>query len=75
MAAALGPHRGGRRARIEMAGPEARLRRPEAALAISIALHELATNAAKYGALSNESGRVRLALGGWDRAKADGCCV
>lgn len=36
--------------------------RPEAAQNIGIALHELSTNAAKYGALSNEDGRVTI---GW----------
>jgi two-component sensor histidine kinase len=30
------------------------------ALAIAMALQELATNAVKYGALSNDSGRVRI---------------
>jgi PAS domain S-box-containing protein len=33
---------------------------PRAALALALALHELGTNAAKYGALSNESGRVSI---------------
>ncbi len=43
--------------RIAIAGPDIRLR-PKAALAVSLALHELATNAAKYGALSARTGRV-----------------
>jgi len=34
---------------------------PRAAIAMALAFHELATNAAKYGALSNESGEVELA--------------
>lgn len=33
---------------------------PKIAMALSIALHELATNAVKYGALSNETGSVLL---------------
>jgi two-component sensor histidine kinase len=33
---------------------------PRAAIAMALAFHELATNAAKYGALSNESGEVQL---------------
>ena len=33
---------------------------PKAALALGIAFHELATNAAKYGALSTLPGRVRV---------------
>ena len=34
--------------------------RPKALLALSMAVHELATNAVKYGALSNESGHVEI---------------
>jgi PAS domain S-box-containing protein len=40
----------------------------DVAQSIAVALHELATNAAKYGALSEEKGRVRVE---WSRA-ADG---
>ncbi|WOH83280.1 PAS domain S-box protein [Bradyrhizobium sp. BEA-2-5] len=39
---------------------------PTAAQAIAVVLHELATNAAKYGALSNAKGRIRLA---WSRTE------
>ena len=39
---------------------------PTAAQAIAVSLHELATNAAKYGALSNAKGRIGLA---WSRTE------
>ena len=45
--------------RIELSGPKARLT-PKAALALSMAFHELGTNALKYGALSTLGGRVRI---------------
>lgn len=45
--------------RILLSGPPARLT-AEAAQGIGMALHELATNAVKYGALSNDSGRVQI---------------
>jgi PAS domain S-box-containing protein len=54
---ALAPFRVEDRFAIE--GPDVRLS-PKQALALSIALHELATNAAKYGALSKEQGRVAV---------------
>lgn len=45
--------------RIRMAGPAVPLS-PRLAVVLSMIVHEIATNAAKYGALSNETGRVTL---------------
>ena len=45
--------------RISMNGLGLRLK-PDAAQLIGMALHELSTNAAKYGALSNQFGRVSI---------------
>jgi two-component sensor histidine kinase len=45
--------------RIHVEGTDIRLG-PKAALALSLALHELCTNAAKYGALSVETGQVEI---------------
>jgi len=52
---------GENRQRVDLRGPDFELG-PEAALALTMILHELTTNAIKYGALSNESGRVTV---GW----------
>jgi len=59
----LAPYRrdGGGRVRIE---GESYLLEPSTAQAIAITVHELATNAAKYGALSVPGGRVHIA---WSR--------
>ena len=46
--------------RFEMSGPELDLG-PRATLSASLLLHELATNALKYGSLSVDSGRVAIA--------------
>lgn len=46
--------------RLDIAGPPTRLS-PKQALQLSLALHELGTNAIKYGALSNDIGRIRIA--------------
>jgi PAS domain S-box-containing protein len=46
-------------ARVRLRGPAVRLP-PKTAIAVALAFHELATNAAKYGALSVEAGRVDL---------------
>jgi PAS domain S-box-containing protein len=45
--------------RITLDGP-ATLLTPSATVTLTLALHELATNAAKYGALSNENGTVAI---------------
>src|SRR5258708_18924213 len=54
---ALRPWREEGRARFKVEGPAVHLD-PKRALALGMAFHELATNAAKYGALSNETGMV-----------------
>jgi two-component sensor histidine kinase len=48
--------------RIAMDGPNLMLP-PKTAVSVAMAIHELATNALKYGALGNESGQVRIK---WD---------
>jgi PAS domain S-box-containing protein len=55
----LKAHLGGLRERISFVGDDFRIR-PKSAVAVSIALHELGTNAVKYGALSSERGSVAV---------------
>jgi PAS domain S-box-containing protein len=59
---ALAPFRAEGDRRITVRGPEVVLT-PRLALAFSMAFHELATNALKYGALTGEVGRILL---DWD---------
>ncbi|MET0295362.1 MAG: HWE histidine kinase domain-containing protein [Phenylobacterium sp.] len=54
----VSPHEGDGM-RFECAGAPVRVS-PQMALALSMGLHELATNAVKYGALSNARGRVKI---------------
>ena len=46
----------------ELAGRDVALT-PTAGLSLAMAIHELASNAAKYGALTTESGRLTVAWG------------
>jgi two-component sensor histidine kinase len=58
-AQAFEPYKNYGEGRFHCHGPEVRLL-PRMALALSMALHELATNAVKYGALSNAAGKLSL---------------
>ncbi|WP_185985133.1 HWE histidine kinase domain-containing protein [Aureimonas mangrovi] len=67
VARSLDPFRG-EDGRVSERGPRVRLL-PKVATALSLALHELATNAVKYGALSNETGRIDVS---WRTFDVDG---
>ena len=56
---AIRPFQAPEHAAFDLAGPDMRVG-PYATMSIALALHELATNAVKYGALSLPSGRVRI---------------
>jgi len=56
---ALKPWREEGRVRFKVEGPAVHLD-PKRALALGMAFHELASNAAKYGALSNDTGMVQV---------------
>lgn len=53
--------------RVEMSGPEVRVSTRNA-VTVSLAIHELCTNALKYGSLSNELGSVNIM---WDFYSVD----
>ena len=57
-----GPYQRDDRNSVRITGPAIRLDAKQA-LSLGMAVHELMTNAAKYGALSNDTGRINIALG------------
>jgi two-component sensor histidine kinase len=59
VAQAMAPYWQGGESRLHISGRDVRLS-PETALAVAMALQELATNAVKYGALSNETGKIEI---------------
>ena len=61
VARAIAPHHDPQDNRFHAAGPEVLLP-PQAVVALTLVIHELSTNAAKYGALSNFEGHVDI---GW----------
>lgn len=70
--AELAPYAQDSQRHLQIGGPDVELA-PNDALSLGLAIHELATNAAKYGALSVESGRVSVtwAMAGENVARID----
>jgi two-component system, chemotaxis family, CheB/CheR fusion protein len=66
--AALGPYIDATKSNVQMTGPDVRLD-ANTASTLGMALHELATNAAKYGSLSVPSGTADIVWGQSDDAK------
>jgi two-component sensor histidine kinase len=63
----MAPYKVGDKPRWTIEGPDVLLL-PRAILALSLGLHELATNASKYGALATAEGHVKLQ---WDVRQVD----
>jgi two-component sensor histidine kinase len=55
----LAPYMEGNEAHVDVSGPDISLA-PNDALSLGLAIHELATNAAKYGALSTVDGHIHV---------------
>ncbi|HEX2257017.1 MAG TPA: HWE histidine kinase domain-containing protein [Afifellaceae bacterium] len=68
---ALAPHVAADSGRISIAGPDV-IVPPKPALALSLVMHELATNALKYGALSSAAGRVAVS---WQPCEPESICL
>jgi PAS domain S-box-containing protein len=67
----LTPYRSRRSRRVTLSGPAVRISRSEA-VNLGLVLHELATNAAKYGALSSSRGMLSIDWQIGDGADANG---
>lgn len=67
---ALAPFQPGGRERMRLAGPDIRIP-PRLAVGLALALHELATNAVKYGALSTAQGMIEISWHVVDGHKPD----
>ena len=65
--AELAPYAQGMDGALETSGPDVELA-PNDALSLGLALHELATNASKYGALSQAGGKVSIT---WETTEDD----
>ena len=65
------PYLGDGQDRLRMQGPDIAIA-PEAVQALGMVIHELATNAAKYGALSVPEGTIEGGLGDFGRAEPAG---
>lgn len=70
LSAELAPYDDGTGQRVRLAGPDVRLP-SEVAVAFGMAVHELTTNAAKYGAFSLPTGSIEAA---WDLEEQAGEC-
>jgi two-component sensor histidine kinase/PAS domain-containing protein/CheY-like chemotaxis protein len=68
---ALAPCQDQHTTRVSIEGPDLQLT-PKSAQTVTLALHELVTNSVKYGALSNQAGRVAVVWGVSDET-GDGC--
>ena len=68
LSGSLAPYAAASRDRIVLRGEDLVLR-PRAVLTLAMAVHELTTNAAKYGALSAPGGRIEVQ---WEKAETDG---
>ncbi|MGV8921857.1 MAG: chemotaxis protein CheB [Thermomonas sp.] len=67
VASELAPYEHDGHSRVDITGDDLQLE-PKTALALAMAMHELATNASKYGALSVAAGRVAV---DWDTRSAE----